>query len=110
MERTHALRLAAGLLATGLLVRAAAALEINEASRAQLEQLNGIGVPLAARILEERAARGPFRDWTDLERRVKGLRAKTLDRLGAQGLTVAGQARTPAGGGAVPKDLQGAQR
>jgi competence protein ComEA len=98
-----------GLAAVPLLVPAAVALEINDANRAQLEQLDGIGVPLAARILDERAARGPFVDWADLERRVKGLRAKTLDRLGAQGLTVAGQPRMPAGRAAA-RDSDGAQR
>ncbi len=71
----------------------ALALEINVANRAQLEQLNGIGVPLAAHILDERAAHGPFRDWNDLERRVKGLKQKKLDQLGAQGMTVSGQPR-----------------
>lgn len=74
----------------------ALALEINVANRAQLEQLNGIGVPLAARILDERAAHGPFRDWDDLERRVKGLKQKKLDQLGAQGMTVSGQPRARA--------------
>lgn len=73
------------------------ALEINEANRAQLEQLNGLGVPTVARILDERARGGPFKDWDDLERRVKGLRTKKLDQLGAQGLTVSGRPRAPAG-------------
>ncbi|MFN7572794.1 MAG: ComEA family DNA-binding protein [Betaproteobacteria bacterium] len=70
---------------------ATAALEINDANRAQLEQLNGLGVETTARILAEREKSGAFRDWADLQRRVKGLRGKRLEQLDQQGLTVAGQ-------------------
>lgn len=69
----------------------AAAFEINQADRAQLEQLNGVGVALAERILVERERAGPFRDWSDFERRVKGIRGARSDRLAGQGVTVNGQ-------------------
>ena len=45
-----------------LLPVAAAALEINTATRAQLEQLNGLGVATVERILQAREQR-PFADW-----------------------------------------------
>jgi DNA uptake protein ComE-like DNA-binding protein len=70
---------------------AAAALEINDASRAQLEQLNGLGVPTVAAILAEREKNGPFTGWADLQRRVKGFKEKRLAQLDRQGLTVNGQ-------------------
>lgn len=69
----------------------AAALEINDASRAQLEQLNGLGVPTVAAILAERDKNGPFASWADLQRRVKGFQRKRLEQLDRQGLTVNGQ-------------------
>jgi competence protein ComEA len=84
------IRAAALLAAAALLPHAVAALEINDANRAQLEQLNGIGVALAERILDERERAGPFRDWRDLERRVKGIRGARAERLAAQGVTVNG--------------------
>ena len=68
----------------------ASAQEINTASRAELEQLNGIGVTLADRIINERE-RAPFAGWDDLERRVKGMRGARAKRLQAQGATVNGQ-------------------
>jgi competence protein ComEA len=68
----------------------AAAQEINTATRAQLEQLNGIGVTMAERIVVERE-RAPFTGWEDLERRVKGMRGARVQRLQAQGATVNGQ-------------------
>ena len=67
-----------------------AAQEINTATRAELEQLNGIGVTMADRILAERE-RTPFTGWDDLERRVKGMRGTRVQRLQAQGATVNGQ-------------------
>lgn len=72
-----------------LLPLGAAALEINTATRAELEQLNGIGVAMAERVLNERA-KAPFRDWDDLQRRVKGMRGERSERLQGQGVTVNG--------------------
>jgi competence protein ComEA len=64
-------------------------LELNDANRAQLEQLNGIGVSTAEVILQERA-KAPFRDWIDLSQRVKGMSGKRLEQLQQQGVTVNG--------------------
>jgi competence protein ComEA len=72
-----------------LLPLAAAALEINTATRAELEQLNGVGVAMAERVLNERS-KAPFRDWDDLQRRVKGLAGARIERLQGQGVTVNG--------------------
>ena len=79
-----------GLLALLCVVPSlAAALDLNDASRAQIEQLNGIGVTTAEVILNERA-KGPFRDWSDLRQRVKGMSGKRVEQLQAQGVTVNG--------------------
>ncbi|GMV57103.1 MAG: hypothetical protein AMXMBFR72_02230 [Betaproteobacteria bacterium] len=72
-----------------LLPLAAVPLEINTATRAELEQLNGVGVAMAERVLNERA-KAPFRDWDDLQRRVKGMRGARSERLQGQGVTVNG--------------------
>jgi competence protein ComEA len=69
----------------------ASALEINEATRAQLERLDGLGVARVELILRERA-RAPFAGWDDLLARVQGIGTKGARRLGAQGLTVNGAA------------------
>jgi competence protein ComEA len=70
----------------------ARALEINDASRAELERLDGVGVATATRILEERERGGAFRDWADLAARVPGLRGRNLERLKREPkLTVGGQ-------------------
>jgi competence protein ComEA len=56
------------------------ALDPDRASAAEWERLPGIGPALAARIVEDRAARGPFRGPEGL-RRVRGIGRKTVDRL-----------------------------
>lgn len=89
------------ITAAGLLASRAHALEINRASQAQLESLRGVGVAMSERIVQARA-RAPFRDWTDLMQRVKGLRAASAERLSAQGLTVAGVAYDANAGAGAP--------
>jgi competence protein ComEA len=84
-------RAAAAALLLALFAAPALALEINVANRAQLEQLRGIGPPLADAILAEREARGAYRDWADLMGRVKGIRAAKATSLSQAGLRV-GQA------------------
>jgi competence protein ComEA len=54
--------------------------DINNASRAELMQLPGVGPSLADRILERRASRGPFRSLEEILD-VPGIGATTLGRL-----------------------------
>lgn len=68
-----------------------AVLELNNATRAQLESLQGIGPSLAEKILLARR-KGPFHDWNDLRRRVRGVGTKLATKLSAQGLVVNGWA------------------
>jgi competence protein ComEA len=70
---------------------AAWALEVNDASQAELESLRGIGPQLSQQLLDRRRE-GPFTDWADLRRRVPGLGAAKARALAAQGLTVQGAA------------------
>ncbi|MDM4765555.1 DUF655 domain-containing protein [Pelomonas sp. SE-A7] len=69
-------------------------LEVNQASQAQLESLEGVGPALAERILRQRQ-RKAFESWADLRKRVGGLGEKQAARLSAQGLRVRGQAFQP---------------
>ncbi|HEY3353940.1 MAG TPA: ComEA family DNA-binding protein [Polyangia bacterium] len=55
----------------------------NRAAEDELRALPGIGPALARRILEERAARGPFRSVDDLAR-VRGIGPRTVERLRAR--------------------------
>ena len=55
-------------------------LDLNTATASQLERLPGIGPALAARIVEDRDRRGPFRRVEDLGR-VKGIGPATVERV-----------------------------
>lgn len=59
---------------------AATPLDLNRASRDELERLPGIGPGLAGRIVEARERRGPFSSVDDL-RRVRGIGRSTLERV-----------------------------
>jgi competence protein ComEA len=74
----------------------AGAVEINRANQAQLEQLRGIGPPLAEAILQARDRGGAFKDWADLMARVRGIRDAKAARLSQAGLTVADAPYLPA--------------
>ncbi len=73
---------------------AQAEVEANTATRAELESLPGLGPALVQRLLAAR----PFKDWTDLTRRVPGVKAAMARKLSATGLRVAGQAFSAVGG------------
>lgn len=55
-------------------------IDINQATWSEWAQLPGIGETLARRIVAERESDGPFKSIDDL-RRVKGIGAKTLEKM-----------------------------
>ena len=79
-----------------------AAVEINSADQAALDGIAGIGPATSKAILEERNKHGNFRDWADLEQRVRGIGEKNSVKLSAAGLVVNGQPRNP---GASPAKM-----
>jgi len=76
----------AGLLAAAPL----GATEVNQATEAELDSVKGLGPASTARILEARA-QGLFKDWADLMRRVKGIKASQAAKLSEAGLRINGK-------------------
>ncbi|HEX5783597.1 MAG TPA: helix-hairpin-helix domain-containing protein [Burkholderiaceae bacterium] len=74
----------------GLSMQNGHALDINQASEADLDAIRGSGPALTARILAARQ-QAPFNSWPDLMRRVKGIGAATARKWSEQGVTVNGQ-------------------
>jgi len=72
----------------------ASALELNQATEAELDSLKGMGPALNRRVREARAQRA-FRDWADFQQRVSGMGVHKARTFSEQGLTVQGQALTP---------------
>lgn len=78
------------LLSASLLAFAAlAAVEVNQATEAELDSVRGLGPASTARILQARN-QGEFKSWADLMARVKGIKPATAAKLSREGLTVDG--------------------
>lgn len=81
-----------------------AQVDVNKADQAALDGIKGIGPKTSKAIIDERKKGGDFKDWSDLEKRVKGIGEKSAAKLSANGLTVNGQSlKAPAGDGASAK-------
>lgn len=75
-----------------------AAVEVNQASEAELDGVKGLGPSSTARILKARTD-GPFKDWADFMARVKGVKQPTAIKLSKEGLTVNARPYPGAGAG-----------
>lgn len=79
-----------------------AQVDVNKADAAALDGIKGIGPSMSKVILDERA-KGEFKDWADLQGRVKGLGDKKAAKLSEAGLVVNGK---PKDGPAIVKPQQ----
>ncbi len=77
-----------------------AQVDVNKADQAGLDGIKGIGPKMSQRVLDERKKGGDFKDWNDLQSRVKGIKEKSATRLSNAGLTVNGQSKN----GVAPTD------
>jgi competence protein ComEA len=68
-----------------------AEVDVNKADAAALDSIKGIGPKTSKLIIDERTKGGPFKDWADFERRVKGVKDKSARKLSTAGLTVSGK-------------------
>jgi competence protein ComEA len=87
---------------------AAAAVDVNKATDAQLDAVKGIGPVTTKAIASERKKNGDFKSWDDLIKRVKGIGDKKAEALSKEGLTVNGDSYKPAA--AAKKDDKAAMK
>ena len=91
-----------------LALNAQAAVDANQASRADLETVKGIGPGLSAKIVQARGT-GAFKGWGDLVERVGGIGAGNAAKLSQAGLTVAGASYDGSAAPAAPATKKPAQ-
>lgn len=70
-----------------------AAVDLNQADVAALAEIKGIGPVLSEQIVAERQRGGDYKNWDDLEARVKGIANKKAVQLSNEGVTVDGKKR-----------------
>jgi competence protein ComEA len=80
-----------------------AAVDVNQASQAELESVKGIGPGLSGKIMAARQG-SSFKDWTDFVDRVSGIGPGNAGRFSQAGLTVGGKAYVAGADGATPTD------
>jgi len=85
-----------------LVTFAIASVEVNKTDQAGLDGIRGIGPSLSKAILEERSKGGDFKDWADLEKRVKGISDKNSVKFAKEGLVVNGKSKTDSGDDSAP--------
>ncbi len=66
-----------------------AAVDVNNATAAELDGIKGIGPGLSGKIIEERK-HGAFKDWNDFIQRVRGMGEANAGKFSAEGMTVNG--------------------
>jgi competence protein ComEA len=70
-----------------------AEVDVNKADQAALDSVRGIGPSMSKTILDERKKNGNFKDWEDLQARVKGVGDKSSEKFSQAGLTVNGASK-----------------
>ncbi len=73
------------------LTAAFAAVDVNQASEAELDGIKGVG-PATSRLIVAERKKSEFKSWADFIGRIKGLGDKSAAKFSAQGMTVGGAA------------------
>ena len=72
----------------GLSSAFASPINVNTATQTELESIKGIGPSKAKTIIKERLDGGHFQDANDLQKRVRGIGMKSVEKMVDNGLTI----------------------
>ncbi len=84
----RAAALSATLVFTSFGVVIASPLNVNTATQSELESIKGIGPSKAKTIIAERLDGGHFQDANDLQKRVRGIGMRSVEKMVDNGLTI----------------------
>ena len=84
----RAAALSAILAFTSLGVAIASPINVNTATQSELESIKGIGPSKAKTIIAERLDGGHYQDANDLQKRVRGIGMKSVEKMVDNGLTI----------------------
>jgi competence protein ComEA len=80
--------LAAVLMVSSLGAVVASPINVNTATQSELESIKGIGPSKAKTIIAERLDGGHFQDANDLQKRVRGIGMRSVEKMVDNGLTI----------------------
>ena len=80
--------LAVAVLASSAGAAYASPINVNTATQTELERIKGIGPAKAKTIIAERLDGGHFQDANDLQKRVRGIGMKSVEKMVDNGLTI----------------------
>ncbi|ANI99964.1 DNA-binding protein [Polynucleobacter wuianus] len=78
----------AALALTSLGLAYASPINVNTATQSELESIKGIGPSKARTIISERTDGGHFQDANDLQKRVRGIGMRSVEKMVDNGLTI----------------------
>ena len=84
----RAATVALSLLGSGFGMATASPINVNTATQTELESIKGIGPAKAKTIIAERLDGGHFQDANDLQKRVRGIGMKSVEKMVDNGLTI----------------------
>ena len=80
--------LLASIVGAGLSDAMASPVNVNSASQSELESIKGLGPSKARAIISEREDGGFYHDANDLQKRVRGIGMKSVEKMVDNGLTI----------------------
>ena len=86
LVRSTALAMALAVSALGVAI--ASPINVNTATQSELESIKGIGPSKAKTIITERLDGGHFQDANDLQKRVRGIGMRSVEKMVDNGLTI----------------------
>lgn len=81
-----------------------AQVDVNKGDAAALDSVKGVGPAMSKAIIDARTKGGDFKDWSDFQKRVKGVADKRAAQLSKAGLQVNGQSKEGAPMAAAPAE------
>ncbi len=84
----RAATIALSLLGGSFGMATASPINVNTATQSELESIKGIGPAKAKTIIAERLDGGHFQDANDLQKRVRGIGMKSVEKMVDNGLTI----------------------
>ena len=78
----------ASIVGAGLSDAMASPVNVNSASQSELESIKGLGPSKARAIISEREDGGFYHDANDLQKRVRGIGMKSVEKMVDNGLTI----------------------